>query len=87
MSLFIGINLDFVLVFTATKNNLPREARAARLSVNPAAHGRRGSCSTGRLRASLHRCGKAPALCFAFARVLRQLSVYHTAELYRAVSL
>ena len=41
-----------------------REARAARLSVNPAAHGRRGSCSTGRG----HRCGKAPVLCFAFAR-------------------
>ncbi len=31
-----------------------REAREARLSVNPAAHGRRGSCSTG----CGHRCGK-----------------------------
>ncbi|EOD07365.1 hypothetical protein EMIHUDRAFT_249588 [Emiliania huxleyi CCMP1516] len=31
-----------------------RVAREARLSVNPAAHGRRGSCSTG----CGHRCGK-----------------------------
>jgi len=39
-----------------------REAREARLSVNPAAHGRRGSCSTG----CGHRCGKSarPLLCF-----------------------
>ena len=38
-----------------------------------------------RLRASLRQ--KAPALCFAFARVLRQVSVYQAAELYLAFSL
>ena len=40
----------------------------------------RGACAPrkllDRLRASLRQ--KAPALCFAFARVLRQLSVYHS---------
>ena len=60
-----------------------RVAREARLSFNP------GACAPrkplDRLRASLRQ--KAPALCFAFARVLRQLSVYQAAELYLAVSL
>ena len=42
--------------------HVARVAREARLSVNPAAHGRRGSCSTG----CGHRCGKSarPLLCF-----------------------
>ena len=62
-----------------------RAAREARLSVNPAAHGRRGGKLLDRLRASLRR--KCPSICFAFARVLRQLSVFIADELYLAVSL
>ena len=45
-----------------------REARAARLLVNPAAH--EAARQTAAIAAA-----KAPALCFAFARVLRQVSV------------
>ena len=67
----------------AASPRVARMARAARLSVNPAAHGRRGSCSTG----CGHAAAKTPVLCFAFARVLRNFRFITAADLYLAVSL
>ncbi|EOD32229.1 hypothetical protein EMIHUDRAFT_202880 [Emiliania huxleyi CCMP1516] len=53
-----------------------REAREARLSVNPTA--RWAPQKLLPRKAAGIAAAKAPALCFAFARVLRQLSVYHS---------
>ena len=60
------------------------EARAARLSVNPAAHGRRGSCSTG----CGHRCGKKrPPSALLSPAFYDNFRFIIAAELYLAVSL
>ena len=61
-----------------------REAREARLSVNPAAHGRRGSCSTG----CGHRCGKKrPPSALLSPAFYDNFRFIIAAELYLAVSL
>ena len=61
-----------------------RVAREARLSVNPAAHGRRGSCSTG----CGHRCGKKrPPSALLSPAFYDNFRFIIAAELYLAVSL
>ena len=60
-----------------------RVAREARLSVNPAAHGRRGSCSTG----CGHRCGKKrPPSALLSPAFYDNFRFIIAAELYLAVS-